>query len=392
MKVAFISHDSGLYGATRSLLNLIEGLQTLGISPHVVLPHKGEMTKLLHEKNIPFVIINHKHWVSGFKPKAKLFNYPKRYLKWRFYAIWRLAVNLIGLQKLIRQLKVWDADIVYTNTSVIPIGAIAAAIIKKPHVWHIREFKDLDHELYLDWGNKAFRSLLNRSAAQIVISKALHEYLKIYLTRSKTHIVPNGIAFASQFDEYNKLREEKQQQANTYTFLIMGFISRRKGQHGAIKAISLLKDKYPGIKLLVVGSGGHRVLKRMIKDYKLEQMVDLVGHMDDPYNAYIAADALLMCSSHEAFGRVTVEAMSAGLPVIGLNNAATSEIVQHEHTGLLYQGQEKELAACMEQFINNPGWAKTLGENGWQLSKEKYNIEKYSRRVYEILGSVLQSN
>lgn len=392
MKVAFISHDAGLYGATRSLLNLIEGLQTLGIAPHVVLPHKGVMTKLLAEKNIPFVIVNHKYWVSGTKPKTKLLKHPKIYLKWRFFSLWRLLVNLIGLQKLIRQLKVWDTDIVYTNTSVIPIGAIAAAIIKKPHVWHIREFKELDHELYLDWGNNAFRNLLDRSAAQIVISKALHEYLQNYLTRSKTHIVPNGIAFASQFDKFIEIKKQKKQQANTYTFLIIGFISRRKGQHSAIKAISLLKEKYPGIKLLIVGSGGHRVLKQMIEEYKLEQMVDLIGHMDDPYDAYLVADALLMCSANEAFGRVTVEAMSASLPVIGLNNAATSEIVQHERTGLLYEGQEKELAACMERFINNRAWAKTLGENGWQLSKEKYNIENYSHRIYGILSSVLQNN
>jgi len=40
-----------------------------------------------------------------------------------------------------------------------------------------------------------------------------------------------------------------------------------------------------------------------------------------------------MCSRHEAMGRVTVEAMSACLPVIGFDNGGTAELIEHERSG-----------------------------------------------------------
>ena len=202
MNVAFISHDSGLYGASRSLLNLIEGLIRLNVNCYIVVPGEGKLTERLIEQKIPFAIHNYSPWVDGINHNKNLIARFKSIIKHRIYAVARLMTNIFQLYGLCKQLKAWNVDIVYTNTSVIPIGAISAWVIGKPHVWHIREFKESDHNLTLDWGYSPFKILLNRTAAQILISEALKQHLHEYLTEEKTHIIDNGVAFVNQFDGY----------------------------------------------------------------------------------------------------------------------------------------------------------------------------------------------
>ena len=83
--------------------------------------------------------------------------------------------------------------------------------------------------------------------------------------------------------------------------------------------------------------------------------------------------------------------MSACRPVIGLNSDGTAELVEHEYTGLLYDGGFEALAACMRRFIENPSWARELGENGWHVARTKYTREFYTQQVYEVLKSVVNN-
>ncbi len=144
--------------------------------------------------------------------------------------------------------------------------------------------------------------------------------------------------------------------------------------------------------MLVGGSDGQhpQYCRALARDLGIADRVEFTGFLADPYPVYLAADASLMCSKAEAMGRVTVEAMSACLPVIGHDTGGTPELIEHEHTGLLYRGGPEELAACMERFITDPAWARTLGDNGWRVARERYTVEAYAAQVYQVLQSVVQ--
>ena len=120
----------------------------------------------------------------------------------------------------------------------------------------------------------------------------------------------------------------------------------------------------------------------------LEQNVKFWGHIKNPYIAYQQADAILMCSKNEAMGRVTVEAMSACRPVIGYDNAGTSELIDHEHTGLLYSGDHEQLAECMLRLVKNPEEGRQMGINAWHFARERFTIEAYAQAVYQVFSSV----
>ena len=378
MKVVFVTHYSALYGANRSLLNLIDGFKKYNVEPFVICPSKGDMTIELEKRNIPFFVLSFKTWMG-----------PTSIIS-RVKSPARLIINMAILPVLIKQVKKWNADIIYTNSSVTPIGALIAIILKKPHIWHIREFGELDYQLQYDWGRRYFEKLLDKAEAIIAISKAIKENV-LNNIHSKIYVVYNGVISEA---DCNNLKEKAftYNISSNYTFAIVGILNPNKGQEQAIRALALLKKDYTNVRLIIVGAGSDEYLeylKKLCFDLEVEDNVEFLGYISNPFEVYLKADAILMCSKFEAMGRVTAEAMAVARPVIGYNNGGTAEIIEDEVTGLLYNGDYRDLAKCMARFVENPKWAKKLGINGWKKAREEFTVEVYAKQVYEVVQEVM---
>ena len=388
MRVAFITHYTSLYGANRSLLNLIDGLKRYEVFSHVVSPGEGEITEALRDREIPVAIMPIQYWVSKRPSSSNALKWVYRNLYWGYGVLKRLCRNLYVLPPLIRQLQAWGVELIYTNSSVTPIGALAAKYLRLPHIWHLRELGDLDYGLRPDWGTSAFKYLISSADAIITNSKAVRSHLLNGVANKHVHVIYNGVAWESDFDRLRRLAQKERKYQRPYTFALVGVIHPNKGQETAIRALAIAIKRFPDIRLLIVGGGDTTRLKRIATELGVIDNVEFWGYIQDPYKAYMTADAVLMCSKYEAMGRVTAEAMSACRPVIGYESGGTAEIIEHERTGLLYHGGPESLATCMMRFIENPGWARQLGENGWHVAREKYSIEIYSESVYQVLCSV----
>lgn len=392
MKIAFINHDAGAYGATKSLLDLIEGLMKWGVTCYVIVPKVGPFprespfVKELEQRAIEYAVIDYRHWVHQSFPNPashikRLFRrFPNNGL-YRAYKNWR-AISIIK-----SRLQDWTVDAIYTNTSVVPIGALVALRMKKPHIWHIREFQQMDQGLALDWGKPVFRWLLNKSTAVVLISQAVKRYYTPLLRNPKSYVVYNGVAPMVAFNQMKERTLPARSDSNCYTFCIVGRVIPQKGQAEAIKAVGELAKVGIKAKLLVAGRGNYEPLRALAVQLCIQDQIDFMGHTDDPFSVYLQSDACLVCSWHEAFGRVTIEAMVAGLPVIGKKNeySGTQELIRDFDTGLLYEGGESALANCMKQLVENPEWGRTLGERAWKYAQKHYHQEKYVDQIYNIL-------
>jgi glycosyltransferase involved in cell wall biosynthesis len=126
-----------------------------------------------------------------------------------------------------------------------------------------------------------------------------------------------------------------------------------------------------------VGNGESVSLQNYVNEKGISKEVILTGYLPDVSEVFLQSHCLLNCARFEAFGRTTVEAMAYSLPVIGNNTAGTAEIIQHNHTGLLYNGSTDELVSCMKALLKDPVFARQLGNNAWHDAIEKYNIELY---------------
>lgn len=393
MKVAFITHYTSLYGANRSLLNLIDGLSKYDdVIPYLISPSKGEVTEALEPRNVPIAIFPIKEWTSHqFKSTNKPLKNLQAYIRFRLGAVKRLYLNLLLLQPLVNQLQKWEIDIVYTNSSVIPIGFFAAKSLGRPHVWHLREFCDLDYGLSFDLGFGIQKRIIKSSDAFFVMSEAICQHFLDNLEQERVHIIYDGVISQAEMDSYYQQNQHKDNNQRAYTFLIIGLLHPAKGQDEAIKALSIVRSKFPTTRLLIFGSGNENYLnylKNLTHELDLKNNIEFKGYVQNPYTAYLQSDAVLMCSKNEGMGRVTVEGMSACKPVIGYDNAGTSELIEHEHTGLLYSHGHEELASNMLRLLENPEFGYEMGENAWQIARHKFTIESYADSVYRVLSSI----
>jgi glycosyltransferase involved in cell wall biosynthesis len=391
VKVAFFTHYTALYGANRSLLNLLDGLKARGVEPYVIAPAEGDITRVLRERDIEFATYPIQWWVDKLDyNNNSLLEKGYRLVRYQYYALKRLYHNLRLIPLLEKQLKQWSVDLIYTNASVIPAGALVAKRLKLPHVWHLREFIDLDYNLRHDWGKGIFNQLLGQADARIAISKAIYDHLLDKLSPERNHIIYNGVASVSDFDRFRRIKRSSVKSDEFFTFALVGMVHPNKGQDVAIRALALLTQKFPQVRLLIVGGGDVSYVRRLVSELGIKDRVDFWGHVDDPYRAYLSADAVLMCSKNEGMGRVTVEAMSACCPVIGYDNAGTSEIIQHRQTGLLYRGGFEALASQMQWCLENPSQIKQIGKNAWQFARQQYSVETYAKEVYKVLSTVVE--
>ncbi len=319
----------------------------------------------------------------------------KKTLREKIYHLKIVAEKIIktlqAVPTCVEKVRAWDVDILYTNTSVIFIGALTAWVTGKPHVWHIRELKGVDFRY--DLGNFLCKKIFKTANAQIFVSKALKKALSDYANARTSFVVYNGLISRRDLPE-NKNMPEDHSPSPFYTFCMVGTLLHSKGQYVALEALSYVHQKHPDIKLILAGTGHAyyiNYLKELVAQLALEEHVAFLGVVSDPYQEVLAkADAYLMCSTNETFGRVTVEAMLSKLPVIGLKSekTGTDEIVADNHTGLLFTEGATELANCMIRYVENPAWAGKLGENGFENAVERFTVEDYAARVHKILSYV----
>jgi glycosyltransferase involved in cell wall biosynthesis len=392
LRIVFLTHYSTLYGANRSLLNLIDGLENYPIIPYVIAPTPGPIVDELEKRELKYAIVPMAWWVAQkANSKKPLSDASQGFLKTQKYKIRRLRANLRAVKLLRNQFAAWQPDIIYTNSAVLPVGFMMAITNDLPHIWHLREFVDLDYAFNFDWGKFITKKIINTSTAKIAISSSIQAHYSKSPKDKKYHVIYNGVARQTEFDRLRHQVEDltTSKLSNPYTFSLVGKLSPAKGQETAIKALALLPREYQHTRLLIVGGEDDKPLRQLASQLGVSHRVEFWGQVADPFQAYLASDAVLMCSRNEGMGRVTVEAMATCKPVIGFDNAGTSEIIKHEQTGLLYKGNEVELAAAMKRLIANPHWGKELGMEGWKNAREEYCIEKYSQRVFEVLLSVL---
>ena len=125
---------------------------------------------------------------------------------------------------------------------------------------------------------------------------------------------------------------------------------------------------------------------KIAKDHGIDQITGFYDYQDNIHEIMQQADIVLMCSRNEAFGRVTVEAMLAGKPVIGTSSGGTGEIIEHESSGFLYPpGNVALLSEKIEFFLKNFDKIEEFGRRGQALVETRFLKENYGGAIYRVL-------
>lgn len=377
MNILFITHNDNFQGSSRSLFSLLEGLRAYPVSPYVIVPSESAFTVRLAAAGIPFKILPVPWWMTAknMSLNAKL----------------RTTRELTAAAQLIQaQIEEWKIDLVYTNSSVSPVGRMAARRAKVPHVWQIREYFDKYFGMQYIFPGWWCRHLVRSSQAIICHAKGV---LTNYFPDEpeNEHLIHNGAASLPEFEERLKKRQNTSA-TQRFTFLMLSALTPKKGQEQAIRAISVLRDQGVDACLVLAGSGRQdylAYLQGLVAELGLRDLVSFTGFVEDPFPFYYQADCALVCSDYEALSRVGLEAMSCALPIIGKNSGGTPEIIVNGETGYLYD-TPAELAARMSELAQNRPLSQQLGQAGWERARELFSIEKCAASVYQVFQSVMK--
>ncbi|WP_029233790.1 glycosyltransferase [Butyrivibrio sp. VCB2006] len=124
---------------------------------------------------------------------------------------------------------------------------------------------------------------------------------------------------------------------NCINFVSMGRLTYAKGQWHLIRAFAELFKTRKNIRLYILGVGElEGYLNSLIKDYELEDVVYLVGFIENPYSLLDKMDVFVFPSLYEGFGNALVEAMACGLPCIATDyKSGAREILTNGYDGLI---------------------------------------------------------
>lgn len=184
-----------------------------------------------------------------------------------------------------------------------------------------------------------------------------------------------------QIKKFSKtqLREKLSLQFDDFIVLCIGTIEVRKGQDLLIDIVPQLVERFPSLKVIILGDAGSSWGENLIKTIKLHPLKGNIIHIPAQPSAleYISAsDVLVVPSRAEALPRTILEGMASGKPIIAAKVDGIPELIENKKNGLLFSSNSpKELLNCLNTVTSNYKDSQMFGKFA-----EKQYTEHFSRR------------
>jgi len=155
-----------------------------------------------------------------------------------------------------------------------------------------------------------------------------------------------------------------------------------KGQEHFLAAAPRIKERYPGVKFLLVGGklanrlGFWNYLNHLIGKLGLEQNVIFTGQRNDVPQILRAMTVFVQASNSEACSMATLEASASGLPVVATRVGGTPELVAHGETGLLIEPRNpSQIAEAVLRLLDSPEVARRIGMAGAERMRKFFSLD-----------------
>lgn len=382
MRILVVTHENDLSGANKSLLSIIKGLKNKVDFTVLVNEKNGKLTDELRKLNIDTLYYPYTWWYAHNRSSSLKKIYRKLIETSIFY------IHRYLSKRFIRILESKNFDMVYTNTSTVDVGIRIANSLHLPHIWHIREFGEEDFGFQYIKNKNFYRKRFNETEYMIVISEALKNKYKNFVDEEKIRVIYNGFNIDDLFIDITR----KKVDMDPVKILVTGQVSEAKCTHHAIYACKKLVDEGINLKLNIAGTIDEDYIKKTVPNVKDYKWCNFLGQVENIKKLREKTNLELICSKNEAFGRVTIEAMLAGLPVIGANTGGTKELIENDKTGLLYKfGDVDDLALKIRELISNNNKYRTISLNAQEYAKT-FTIDRTCKLVLSEFDKVMNAN
>ncbi len=350
-KVLHVLNGAG-GGAAMSTIGLIRHFRDLGIAACAVCHDAGSAAERerLSDSVGGAVLFTPLYWLNR-KIRADLWKRPLLEAR----QLWQTGWMRSSARRVAEFANEHNVDLIHTNTILTPEGGLAARRLGLPHVWHPSR---------INWLAAAFCYRLEQAKVRSFCSPScIGGDRKFGDHRRHCPRLDSRGLDAAWFRTGSRStafapRAEHANAGRPLVVAMLASLSSRSKKHALfVDAASRLAD-LPNVEFRIYGhdstAGGVRPgdhyaeeIHRLIREARLTNRFTWPGHVDDPVTIMGQIDILVHAADNESFGRTVVEAMAAGLPVVGVRGGGVAETIVDGETGFLAPADDPAgLAAC----------------------------------------------
>jgi phosphatidylinositol alpha-1,6-mannosyltransferase len=241
--------------------------------------------------------------------------------------------------------------------------------------------------------NKRLVKVLNSVEKVIANSKYTKNLaIDIGIKEEKIIVINPGIDPIKNLDQKSLDKVESLLRVKSPRLITVSRFDKRKNHEKVIMAVRNLKQIYPDIIYICIGSGDEEEnIKNLVKELNLEgQVMFFKDITDDLKNALVAKSNIFVMpsgiykSSVEGFGIAYTEAAQYGIPSIGGKDGGASDAIDHENTGLICDGNQlDEIYSSINSMLENKKYLE-YGKNAKDIVSKFYwsnIIEEYKKVI-----------
>lgn len=374
MKILYVHAKGEIGGSDISLLTILKNINKKIFSPNVIVAKKGPLFNDYKKysakcEEVKFSVLKSPDNIVEFL-KIMLLFIPSVFWIW-------------GI------IKKWKIDLVHVNTIVVPSAMIAAKLAGKPVIVHKREIivSNKIASNILDWLTFLFADKVIAISSEVKNSS-------LHVLQKKTIVIYNGVDTSEiSVERQNKLRRKYKVPQSALLVGIFSRIEPWKGQHIVIKSLSTVLSKFGNVRLMVFGApytkkGEYYLdeLKNIVQKMNLQSVVSFPGLVKNLNDIYSDFDLIIVPSvDPEPLGRVIIESMAAGVPVIATNLGGTKECLINDKTGLLVKANDIDaMEAALIKVLSNKNLREKMGTNGRERAEKLFDIKIIIKRVESV--------
>ncbi|MGF1934370.1 MAG: glycosyltransferase [Nostoc sp. ChiQUE02] len=292
--------------------------------------------------------------------------------------------------------KAHEYDLIYANTQkALVVGALASFFSRRPLVYHLHDILSKEH--FSQTNLRIAVNLANRFASLVIANSQASQTAFVQAGGRKDiiEVVYNGFEPKNYQTDESEIKQLQQQLGLEGKFVV-GHFSRLapwKGQHILIDALAKCP---PEVTAILVGDalfGEQDYVQRLhqqVAELGLENRVKFLGFRSDIPQLMAACDLVAHTStSPEPFGRVIVEAMLCGKPVVAAKAGGVMELVEHGLNGFLVTpGEPQELAQVIITCLQETEITATIAKNARTTASQRFDVAIINQQIAQLLSHI----
>ncbi len=174
--------------------------------------------------------------------------------------------------------------------------------------------------------------------------------------------------------------------------LFAGYPFHLKGVDALIKAFHAIQGKYPEFSLQLIGHQLKEDAQLFFRSGELDhrKIFHKGMYYDELREYFLRCYCFVLPSRTEGMGRVLIEAMASGKPVIGSNVGGIPDVIEDGRNGFLFESENvNDLAAKLRMLLSDPDLARRMGEEGRKIVDEKFSSQKYVENFKKMIDMVI---